>query len=1109
MKNFYSEYFEIDEKYFPCVNESSIKAGLDWKKYYPHETFVKLLHLLEKTLARNTKKPIWIEGAYGTGKSHAAFALKRILECSEAELEEYFNKYADIQKSLNNDLKTKLIGHKKEEMVIAYKYSSSEINGDRDLILVIQKIVSKVLKEKNITYKGENTLQERIVEWLEIPKNKNYMNEHLTENEYKVMFNNMTADDIVNRLKNQNENQELLDKIFKLADKEGIIAFKMDMKDLKDWLTDIIDKNNLKALVLIWDEFSDYFKNNRNNTFSGFQSLIELSNEKPFYFIIVTHQSGGYFHEQSKEGKLILDRFERIEIKMPENIAFDLIASALEKKSSKKDEWERISEVLNDRVRDSKKEVQISAKIENDRTSKIMPLHPMAALLLKYISSAYASNQRSMFDFIKNTDSEDSESFQWFIGNFGPHDDEPLLTIDKLWKFFYVKGRNNLTEDIRSVLDSFNKAETNLTPEEKRVLKAILMMQAIYLKNQAELFETTERNLNLAFNGTELENSRAVNIAKKLARDNIILERSMPNGKTVFVTITVANNSIEINKKKEELRQNFKANTIIEKGDFLNVLPLTPALKLRFEFTFVHIENFTKKANETKNGISKTWKIPVIISFSKEELDYSVLKEKIADIVKDEEYKNIIFVNANTYMRQEMIEKYLENLAGCEYHRGKNNDLSRDFEKNSMEILKNFQKDIVSGQWTIYSFRKQNGENVNFQGVKNFLSALAMENYPFSFDSVNASEAMFNNNNLRVAAECGISESTKGIMIKAEEKLKDILQNAWKNENYWQKESNSPISKIKIALEEQIQNAFKNEGRISILKIYQKCLYDFGYMPCHISAFLLGFLLKEYTSGNFRYSDGNISEPLNSERLKEIIYEAINEENNPSNKYKEKFIVCITEEEKECFGALSKIFNIPEKNFDSVETATALVRKKFKDYSFPIYTLEEICQEPEIAQVIEKITDFANPKKEGNSSEIAMEIGSMIKKDPKVTETLTKLVTNDNIQKGMEKYLEKPENENLRKIAKEINKDVLPDVNEIFKGTSESNWLWDKETSVEQIKNLEEKYKKAKEEILNSNEKDKVMEKVETMDNVSLKKCIKNIIKKYPHIIKDIKEEIL
>lgn len=40
----YRHYFNIDPDYFPAVNEAVINSKPDmWKKFFPHETFVKLL----------------------------------------------------------------------------------------------------------------------------------------------------------------------------------------------------------------------------------------------------------------------------------------------------------------------------------------------------------------------------------------------------------------------------------------------------------------------------------------------------------------------------------------------------------------------------------------------------------------------------------------------------------------------------------------------------------------------------------------------------------------------------------------------------------------------------------------------------------------------------------------------------------------------------------------------------------------------------------------------------------------------------------------------------------------------------------------------------------
>lgn len=79
----YRDYFDIDPEYFPQINEKVINNNPDiWKKFYPHETFVKLLKDTVSVLSRKQKVSIWVEGAYGTGKSHAVLTLKKLLEAS-------------------------------------------------------------------------------------------------------------------------------------------------------------------------------------------------------------------------------------------------------------------------------------------------------------------------------------------------------------------------------------------------------------------------------------------------------------------------------------------------------------------------------------------------------------------------------------------------------------------------------------------------------------------------------------------------------------------------------------------------------------------------------------------------------------------------------------------------------------------------------------------------------------------------------------------------------------------------------------------------------------------------------------------------------------------
>ena len=171
--NKYSEYFEIDQEYFPEINQSSIKAGVDWHKTFPHKTFIELLKATERMLARSTnsdKKGIWIEGAYGTGKSRIAWTLKNLLDCSDDEFMAYFADYSALQKE--TDLRDKLLGHKKGKIITAYRYASSSINGDKALIMAVYESVTKALRDAGVAYRGENTLRGGVAAWLSDEANK-------------------------------------------------------------------------------------------------------------------------------------------------------------------------------------------------------------------------------------------------------------------------------------------------------------------------------------------------------------------------------------------------------------------------------------------------------------------------------------------------------------------------------------------------------------------------------------------------------------------------------------------------------------------------------------------------------------------------------------------------------------------------------------------------------------------------------------------------------------------------------------------------------------------------------------------------------------------------
>ena len=442
-----------------------------------------------------------------------------------------------------------------------------------------------------------------------MPHKSQYFNSLIT-GPYRAKFNGETAETVLNNLKNYTSREallELINKITYVAEEEQIKMLTLSTSNLKNWLVDVIDKNNLKAIVFIWDEFSDFFDNNKKNL-TGFQEIVEISENYPFYMLIVTHKSEAFFGEVDKDKNKIFDRFVKplCTIELPENMAFTLMGHAMKKNTSDTalmKEWnEDITCTLYDETHESRNAVMKRANIGEKELKDIIPIHPYAALILKHISSAYDSNQRSMFDFIKNDRGEEIKGFQWFINKVGPYDNNPLLTVDMLWDFFYEKGKEQLSPQVRNILDSYGRAEShNLNRGEKAVLKTILLLQAISEKvnDKVELFIPNEKNLKLAMEGGEFFTS-CLSHASTLEREQIIFKRPIGGGQFKYSAFVSNANQEEINKLKDKFKLTLTSKLIEESG-IADEFNLPKYLEIRYVAKHVGIDNLKQTINAIRN----------------------------------------------------------------------------------------------------------------------------------------------------------------------------------------------------------------------------------------------------------------------------------------------------------------------------------------------------------------------------------------------------------------------------------------------------------------------------------------------------------------------------
>lgn len=1067
----YREYFNIDPEYFPQVNKKLIDEQPDlWKKFYPHPSFVQLLKAVVDVLERKQKLSIWVDGAYGTGKSHAVFTLKKLIDSTDEETTEYFE-----QNELDPFLCKKLLTQKNEgKILVCHRYGSSDIQSDTDLIVAIQEGIEKALKEAGIENAASTSLKNSLIRYFEDEENKQSFDIY-ANGKYKTILAGDKADDILKKLNEYEEEalRTLIEKIFKVPAVKG--GFSMNTGELCDWIKEVIEKNNLKELLFIWDEFSEYFENNIHHL-TGFQQIAELAATSPFCLMIVTHKAEGYFSDGDPDKRKILDRFvSPIHISLPENIAFELMARAMKitDDPDKAAKWEKHKASLDRRTAQSRTAVKNTINLNDRDLSNVLPIHPYAALILQHISIYYTSTARSMFNFIKNDEGEDVKAFQWFIDRYDFSSQNPFVTVDMLWNFFYETGSQKLADGIRDVLSCYTpKLDKDLLEDEKRVLKVILLLQAISerMTGSREIFLANKRNLTLAFEGTDLEFS-APKIADKLLNDHVVTRTPLTG--EVFSYCCKNNGPIvdvspylPVAKSKSTKDLSFMTGSNLR-----NTIELQGALRMRYSLAYATITDFDSEIKKASNPSDESNRLYAVVTIGRESTESGALKKKIENFYASNPESDAIVIDSSSCMLSDSeYDEFVENYAMSLAIGSSDLDQRKTYEGYAIEVLSNWAKRIKSGSFYVYSRYAPEGERVaNVQDLYVRLLDIDQYHYPQCLEGAFTSvlNTMYDANSLGAGAACGITEETKGTFRSGNEatKLENALKGAWKVSEYW-KSSHTYIANLKKAVDEFIEKAFEESDRVSIASIYKLLTSEpYGFMPCNLSAFILGFVLKEYANGVYSYSDNLTTVPLDTDKLASMISEIIKQDNTPDKRYKDKYIVTLTDEERTFNKVTSAAFDIPEMYCVSITETRSRIREQMKDFSFPIWVIKYVLNGNTFktsADVVSKLIDnycgIANNKNmegEKSDNDIALDIGRICINNEGAAEDLKSVLTKENCKNGMLEYLKVYEGGKLPSIAKKIN-DGGQYINQLqYKFSSDAaNWVWNTDTVNAKINEL-------------------------------------------------------
>ena len=344
------------------------------------------------------------------------------------------------------------------------------------------------------------------------------------------------------------------------------------------------------------------------------------------------------------------------------------------------------------------------------------------------------------------------------------------MTIDYLWNFFYESGtdehggnvgRMNLPPSIRAILDSYALNADNLNSDEQAVLKTVLLFQAIEQESRGdvELFRPTEKNLELAFTGTELENSRAVTIANNLVRKDILFKK--PGKVETFAVMALGGDFAEMERLKKSIADTVRTAELVENAGLINAITLTPAQKARYDLRAVTADNFTLTINRITNE-REDYRIKVAVCFARNEDEQNKIYNLIGGAIRNERYHRLVFIDASSNLiNREVFTRWIDNAASEKYWRGKDNALADKMKTNAADCLKEWKTSLESGSFVYYPATKtadDERKKISCQNADRITEELkdnVRRIYPYSFDDANITDTLFLSTNLKALAKAG------------------------------------------------------------------------------------------------------------------------------------------------------------------------------------------------------------------------------------------------------------------------------------------------------------------------------------------------------------------
>lgn len=1049
------------------------EEGSEWTNFIPNEQFNGILQKVIGSVSNKVvdeHRSFWLEGTYGTGKSHAAAVIKHLLCDPIEEIDTYIkdeygaDKYSIIRESL-------YALRKQTRLFPVAMNSTCSISTGEDLPLQIQLHVCQALADAKIDISVKTDFDNYIAHIEQNP----LIWDTIIDSDSELKSYAPDRKKLIKELKDRDASSSILS-LAKKAMRNSKLHVILEQENLSKWFFEVQDelakKTDYKGIFLIWDEFTDVMDLEVGPTvLGGLQELTEttMQTKNNSYIFLIAHPSALDKLKAEKRTRTT-GRYHYMHYNMEPVSAFKIMSRKFVHEQDCSNPAYALYHEMTDKYFAQMREVyEKYASSSNNPTETLndlkllFPVHPATANMATYYAREVGSSSRSVFEFLG-----DNPDIREFLDSEEAFAHGHMITADFLWDFVQEEFNKKITK-YGIVTEKFNSYKNHVTkkgPNHLAVFKSILLLNAFNNLAANETVTPSEENIRNMYVGTPIDEEMD-EILNWINTEGVV-QRS-PQG--IYEVRYSALDTKEIEEFKQELlEKDFKYTS--------KLLNFSDTARTSFEKKFKQVNRpltfdfFSEDSNEytllnmIDNGrkSAETYEVYLALMLARTSDELATIKDIAAKAMTEERFKNVAFLVFDNILDAFEFDRFIEYQANAKSSTKHGYaEQTKSNTDNAKAIISDWMRDVSAGTCTLYL----QGESTPLsartlpQVINSIIAPRVFYSGPESLEIIRLKAPstcwvkQFSNKTADTVLSFNTKDEIVTRCIGPAKHIPLLLQDSVDDNLNFKSDIDPkhPLYLVFKFVKSKIDHSDKQLIFNLADKFKELTMPPFGLFKSHAGYGMLAFALRPYVDKVF---DTN-GKPINAQRMQELIDDTFKIWDNGSGNIHKVDVKFETKEEGSIAKGLISMFQLGKlkdyKDVTSLTDARWALRNGFcPEAGFPLWAIK-YCDKIQTLNCKDKIAKLTD-----NIITIYTEVGSknpalMVETDGLITEVkyeympLLNYEIENNFENGFRNYLLSDEIVNLQESDYEAALAYIRQHMESGVG------LWTEAAVIEQLKN--------------------------------------------------------